>query len=154
MIYLYRFAEAANYLVCGTTNRTESVQGFFVKYGDGGVDIEPIEGLYKTQVYQLARSVGVSDVVLKRPPTPDTFSMGVTDEEFYFRIPYDKLDVLLYAWENHVPISDVCSTLGLSTEQVARVYRDLTSKHNATKHLRSLPPTPELSVADTDKSVG
>ena len=92
MLYLYRFAETDNYVVCGTTNRTENVQGFFVKYGDGGVDIEPIADLYKTQVYQLAAFLGVSKEILDRPPTPDTFSLGVTDEEFYFRIPYEKLD--------------------------------------------------------------
>jgi NAD+ synthase len=152
MVYLYRFAETHNYLVCGTTNRSESAQGFFVKYGDGGVDIEPIEELYKTQVYQLARFFGVSDEILRRPPTPDTFSLGVTDEEFYFRLPYDKLDVMLYAWESRMPVAEVCDTLRLSREQVERVFRDLASKYNATRHLRALPPVPRLGAGLGDRT--
>lgn len=143
MLYLYRFAEMNNYLVCGTTNKTENMQGFFVKYGDGGVDIEPIEELYKTQVYQLAKFMGVSRDIVERVPTPDTFSLGVTDEEFYFRVPYDKLDVFLFAWENHVPVSEVCETLGFREEQVERVFRDLNSKYKLTMHQRALPPTPK-----------
>lgn len=147
MVYLYRFAETFNNLVCGTTNRTELIQGFFVKYGDGGVDIEPISGLYKTQVYQLARHVGVSQAILDRAPTPDTFSLGVTDEEFYFRVPYDRLDLLLYAWENRMSVKDVCRALELNQAQVERVFRDLSSKYKVTRHLRAIPPAPALGAA-------
>jgi len=148
MLYLYRYAEKQNYMVCGTTNRTEFIQGFFVRYGDGGVDLEPIADLYKTQVYQLARYLGVSQEIIDRIPTPDTFSLGVTDEEFYFRIPYDKLDIFLYAWENKFPVIEVAEILNLSIDQVNRVFRDLNSKYTATKHLRVLPPSPGLKVND------
>ena len=144
MMNLYYFAERNNYLVCGTTNKTEIVQGFFVKYGDGGVDIEPIAKLYKTQVYELAAYLGVGKEIMERAPSPDTFSLAVTDEEFYFRIPYDTLDLLLYAWENDVAREEVCESMALTEEQVKRVFRDFTSKYNATKHLRTLPPTPDL----------
>ena len=144
MMNLYYFAERNNYLVCGTTNKTEIVQGFFFKYGDGGVDIEPIAKLYKTQVYQLAAYLGVGKEIIERAPSPDTFSLAVTDEEFYFRIPYDTLDLLLYAWENDVAREEVCESMALTEEQVKRVFRDFTSKYNATKHLRTLPPTPDL----------
>jgi NAD+ synthase len=148
MVYLYRYAETFNYVVCGTTNRTEYMQGYFVKYGDGGVDIEPVEEFYKTQVYQLAVFHGVSKEIIDRPPTPDTFNLEVTDEEFYFRVAYKMLDVLLYAWENHVPISEVVETVELSEKQVERVYRDITSKYNATKHLRIQPPIPGFSLGE------
>lgn len=144
MINLYYYAEAYNYLVCGTTNRTELIQGFFVKYGDGGVDIEPIAHLYKTQVYQLAAYFGVIDEIIKRAPTPDTFSLQVTDEEMYFRIPYEILDLLLNAWENKVPIIKVCKIMNLTEEQVKRAFRDFTSKYNATKYLRDLPEALDL----------
>ena len=144
MMHLYYFAESNNYLVCGTTNKTETVQGYLVKYGDGGVDIEPLAKLYKTQVYQLAGYLGVTKEIIEREPSPDTFSLKVTDEEFYFRIPYDRLDLLLYAWENNVDITEVCEAMALTEEQVKRVFRDFTSKYNATKHLRTLPPTPDL----------
>lgn len=140
MTNLYYYAEKENYLVCGTTNKTEGVQGFFVKQGDGGVDIEPLAHLYKTQVYQLAEHLGVIKEILERSPSPDTFSFPVTDEEFYFRISFDKLDLLLYAWERHVADEKVCEVMGLSTEQVKRVFRDFTGKFNATRHLRQSPP--------------
>ena len=74
MMHLYYYAEMKNFMVCGTTNRSETLQGFFVKYGDGGVDIEPLAHLYKTQVYQLSRHLGVIQEIIDRPPSPDTFS--------------------------------------------------------------------------------
>jgi NAD+ synthase len=144
MLYLYSYAERENYLVCGTTNKSEAVQGFFVKYGDGGVDIEPLQHLYKTQVYQLAEYLGVIREIIDRAPSPDTYSYVVTDEEFYFRMPYDKLDLLMFAWENSVPIGEVCAAMDLTEEQVRRAFRDFTSKNNATKHLRRLPPTLDM----------
>lgn len=140
MMNLYYYAELKNYLVCGTTNRSETVQGFFVKYGDGGVDIEPLAHLYKTQVYQLSRHLGVIQEIIDRAPSPDTFSFQVSDEEFYFRIPYDQLDLLLYAWESDIDIIEVCREMGLQEEQVKRAFRDFSAKYNATKHLRNLPP--------------
>ena len=140
MMHLYYFAEKMNYLVCGTTNKSETIQGFFVKYGDGGVDIEPLTHLYKTQVYQLSEHLDVIREIIERAPSPDTFSYQVSDEEFYFRIPYDKLDLLLFAWENKVDVSDVCKAMGLQEDQVQRAFRDFSAKYNATKHLRQLPP--------------
>lgn len=140
MMHLYYYAELKNYLVCGTTNRSEVIQGYFVKYGDGGVDIEPLAHLFKTQVYQLSEYLGVLREIMDRAPSPDTFSFQVSDEEFYFRMPYDKLDLLLYAWENKNVVSEVCEAMGLQEEQVQRAFRDFTAKYNATKHLRELPP--------------
>lgn len=97
MINLYHHAEKHNYLVAGTTNRTELLLGFYVKYGDGGVDIEPISHLYKRQVYKIGEYLKVPEGVLERPPSPDTYSLTVSDQEFFFCIPYDILDVLFYA---------------------------------------------------------
>ena len=144
MMHLYYYAEMKNYIVCGTTNKTETVEGFFVKYGDGGVDIEPIGHLYKTQVYQLAEYLGVISEIIARAPSPDTFSFQVSDEEFYFRIPYETLDLLLYAWGHSIPIEEVCETMDLTEKQVKRATRDFDAKYNATKHLRQLPPTLEV----------
>ena len=140
MMHLYYYAEMKNYLVCGTTNKSEVMQGFFVKYGDGGVDIEPLAHLYKTQVYQLSEYLDVIKEIIDRAPSPDTFSFQVSDEEFYFRIPYDKLDLLLYAWENNSVVSEVCEAMDLKEEQVKRAFRDFSSKYDATKYLRQLPP--------------
>jgi NAD+ synthase len=141
MMHLYYRAERMNYLVCGTTNRSETVQGYFVKYGDGGVDLEPIAHLYKTQVFQLAGDLGVIEEIRRRAPSPDTFSLEVSDEEFYFRMPYETLDLLLYAWENTVPPPVAAEALRLSLDQVQRAFRDFASKFKATEHLRSLAPS-------------
>lgn len=143
MMHLYYYAEKMNYMVCGTTNKTEVIEGFFVKYGDGGVDIEPLSHLYKAQVYQLSEYLGVIREIIERPPSPDTWSFEVNDEEFYFRIPYDKLDPLLYAWEHDIPTERVCEVMNLTEEQVERAKRDFNAKYRATKHLRQLPPTLE-----------
>jgi NAD+ synthase len=140
MIYLYFHAEKRNSLVCGTTNRSEYLQGFFVKYGDGGVDIDPIAHLYKTQVYQLSEHSNIIEEIRQRAPSPDTYSLELSDEEFYFRIPYDKLDLLLYAWENKIAVEEVCRVMDLTEEQVNRAFRDFSAKQRATQHLRTLPP--------------
>lgn len=139
MMHLYYYSEKKNYFVCGTTNKSEAIQGLFVKHGDGGVDIEPTTHLYKNQIYQLANYLGVIEEIIERTASPDTFSFTVTDEEFYFRMPFDKLDLLLYAWEYKIPIQEACKVMDLTEEQVKRVFRDFTSKFNATKHLRQLP---------------
>jgi NAD+ synthase len=136
MMYLNYYAEMNNYIVCGTTNRSEYLQGFFVKYGDGGVDVEPIVHLYKMQVYQLASKLAVIPEIIERAPSPDTFSYEVTDEEMHFRMPYSTLDLLLYAWENHIAVSEVNQALNLSEDQVKRAFRDITSKYNATNYQR------------------
>jgi NAD+ synthase len=140
MIKLYYYAEKNNFIVAGTTNKAEVMQGFYVKFGDGGVDIEPIAHLYKTQVYHLARHLGVIEEIINRPPSPDTYSLPVTDKEFYFCIGYELLDLLLYAYENDVPINHISKTLGLREEQIERVFKDFRAKERATWHLRQMPP--------------
>ncbi|MGQ9638325.1 MAG: NAD(+) synthase [Thermodesulfobacteriota bacterium] len=141
MIQLYHYAEKNNYLVAGTTNKTELAQGFYVKFGDGGVDIEPIAHLYKTQVYQLARYLGVIEEIINRPPSPDTYSLPVSDKEFYFCLDYELLDLLLYAYLNKIARDEIVDCLNLSQEQVARVFKDFEAKERATWHLRELPPS-------------
>ncbi|MCP4650122.1 MAG: NAD(+) synthase [PVC group bacterium] len=143
MLTLYYYAEKKNYIVCGTTNKTETLEGDFVKYGDGGVDIEPLAHSYKSQGYQLAEYLGIIREIIERAPSPDTFSLPVSDQEFYFRMDFDKLDPLLYAWENKVDMSKVCEVMGLTEVQVKRAFRDFTSKYNTTKHLRHMPASLE-----------
>ncbi len=143
MMTQYYYAEKMNYFVCGTTNKTEALQGLFVKYGDGGVDIEPLAHLFKAQVFQLSEHVGVIDEIIQRKPCPDTYSAPVTDEEWYFRMPYGILDLLLYAWEKKLDVKEVANVMGLTETQVNRAFRDFKNKYNATKHLNELPPTLE-----------
>jgi NAD+ synthase len=140
MMHLYFVAERDNYLVCGTTNRTEFALGYFVKHGDGGVDIEPIAHLYKAQVYQLADELGVIEEIKSRVPSPDTFSEEVSDEEFYFRIPYETLDFLLYAWEHKIPPGEIGQVLHLTEDRVERAFRDFAAKSRISDPLRKTPP--------------
>jgi NAD+ synthase len=140
MIQLYYFAEKLNYLVIGTTNLSEYAQGFYVKFGDGGVDLEPIAHLYKTQVYQLSKFLDIPDEIIKREPSPDTFSAVVSDQEFFFCMPYDLLDLLLYAQDKKVPVSKVSQVLNLSEEQITRAFRDFDQKRKASVHLNQNAP--------------
>ena len=103
----YYHADRLNYAVAGTPNRLEYDQGFFVKLGDGAADVKPIAHLYKTQVYALAEQLGVPEEIRSRPPTTDTYSLPQTQEEFYFSLPYDEMDLCLYAHEHGVAAAEV-----------------------------------------------
>ncbi len=139
MLHLYWEAERRSLIVAGTTNKTEGVLGDFCKYGDGGTDIEALDYLYKAQIYQLADHLGVISEIIDRAPSPDTFSLPVSDLEFFFRIPFDKLDLLLYAWEHHISPAETAKVMDLTEEAVERAFRDFTTKNRATAHLRELP---------------
>lgn len=133
----YYHADRLNYAVAGTPNRLEYDQGFFVKLGDGAADLKPIAHLYKTQVYQLAEYLGVPEKVLNRPPTTDTYSLEQGQDEFYFSLPYQKMDLCLYAKNNKVPLEAVADLVGLKIEQIKMVYEDIDRKRRTTKYLHS-----------------
>ena len=135
----YYHADRRNYAVVGTPNLLEYDQGFFVKNGDGAADIKPIAHLYKTQVYQIAEHLGVPDTIRLRPPTTDTYSLPQTQEEFYFSLPYDKMDLCLYARNNGIEAADIGPSLGLTEQQVERVFRDIDSKRRASRYLHLAP---------------
>jgi NAD+ synthase len=143
---LYYHAEARNYAVIGTPNKNEHDQGFFVKWGDGGYDFAPIGHLFKTQVYQLAAYLGVPESIQKATPTTDTYSAEVTQQEFFFQLPFELMDLLWYAWEHEVAPAEASAGLDLEPVQVARVYRDFASKKRATDFLR----TPPLNLGRLD----
>lgn len=135
----YYYADRFLYAVAGTPNRLEYDQGFFVKNGDGSADIKPIAHLYKSQVYQVARFLGVPEEILSRPPTTDTYSLAQSQEEFYFSLPYDKMDLCLYAKDRHIPAETVVVATGLTEAQVERVYRDIDAKRAAARYLHMEP---------------
>jgi NAD+ synthase len=139
MAMLYYHAELRNYAVIGTANKNEHDLGFFVKYGDGGVDVSPIVHLFKTQVFQLARHLGVPQQIQDRVPTTDTYSAGSTQEEFFFRIPFDVLDAVWSGYERGASSEELAEALALSTEQVERVIADIVRKGRTTAYLR-MPP--------------
>ncbi len=139
MAMLYYHAESRNYAVIGTANKNEHDQGFFVKHGDGGVDVSPIVHLFKTQVYQLARYLDVPEEIQKRTPTSDTYSGGSTQEEFFFRVPFEILDVIWFGYEHGVPNAEIAGALDLQVEQVERVVKDIVRKRRTTEYLRTAP---------------
>jgi NAD+ synthase len=136
---LYYHAELHDYAMIGTPPKNEHDLGFFVKYGDGAMDVKPIGHLYKTQVYQLAAYLDVPEAIRTRPPTSDTYSAGSTQEEFFFRLPFELLDVLWYALEHDVPVDVVAREMDLSEEQVQRVFDDFGRKQRTTEYLRTPP---------------
>ena len=131
----YYHADRLNYAVAGTPNRLEYDQGFFVKLGDGAADVKPIAHLYKTQVYQLAEYLGVPEDIRKRPPTTDTYSLPQGQDEFYFSLPHDRMDLCLYGKNNGYTIEEVAEVLELTPQQVQRVYDDIDNKRSTTRYL-------------------
>ena len=145
----YFHADRLNYAVIGTPNRLEYDQGFFVKNGDGAADIKPIAHLYKTQVYALARHLHLPEDVCSAMPTTDTYSMQQGQDEFYFALPYDKMDLALWAHNHQVPAAELARCLGLTEDQAKFIYADIESKRRATHYLHARPllvdPVTEVS---------
>ncbi len=149
----YYHADRLNFAVSGTPNRLEYDQGFFVKLGDGAADIKPIAHLYKTQVYQLAEYLGVPEEIRNRPPTTDTYSLPQSQDEFYFSLAHDKMDICLYGKNHNISASQVADEIGLKEEQVLRVYKDIDAKRTTTRYLHLSPllieDVPEIQVKMT-----
>lgn len=135
----YYYADRFHYAVAGTPNRLEYDQGFFVKGGDGLADFKPIAHLYKSQVYQLAAYLGVPEEIQKRPSTTDTYSLEQSQEEFYFSLPLAKMDLCLYGKDNAIPPSELSPAVGLSPEQISRVYDMIDTKRKTTRYLHLAP---------------
>lgn len=135
----YYHADRRQYAVVGTPNRLEFDQGFFVKNGDGAADLKPIAHLYKSQIYDLARHLGVPDEIRRRPATTDTYSLEQSQEEFYFGLPLATLDLALYARDHGVPAEAAAPGLGLSPAQAQRVYRLIEGKRQATRYQHLAP---------------
>jgi NAD+ synthase len=135
----YYHADRLNYAVAGTPNRLEYDQGFFVKNGDGAADFKPIAHLYKTQVYQLAAHLGIPLEIQRRPPTTDTYSLQQSQEEFYFSLPYDKMDLCMFGKNHGVAPGEVAPAVGLTAQQVTTVYQDIEAKRQATRYLHASP---------------
>lgn len=123
----------------GSPNRLEYDQGFFVKLGDGAADVKPIAHLYKSQVYQLAEFLELPQEIRSRPPTTDTYSLPQSQEEFYFSLPYELMDLCLYARDRSLPASALVEATGLDEEDIDRVLRDIDRKRAATRYLH-MPP--------------
>ena len=128
-------ADRLNYAVVGTPNRVEYDQGFFVKNGDGSADVKPIAHLYKTQVYALARHMGLPEVICNATPTTDTYSLSQGQDEFYYALPYKEMDVALWHLNQGLPAAKLAECLGLSEQQAGFIYQDIEAKRRTTAPL-------------------
>ncbi len=135
----YFHADRLHYAVIGTSNRLEVDQGFFVKLGDGAGDFKPIAHLFKSQVYQLAEYLHVPYEIRQKPPTPDTYSLPQTQQEFYFLAPYDVMDISIWARDQGFPAEQVAVALGERLDLISDVYSDIVAKRQVADYL-SCPP--------------
>ncbi|MCD6374722.1 MAG: NAD(+) synthase [Caldisericaceae bacterium] len=139
MTMLYYHADRLNYAVIGTGNKNEHEQGFFVKFGDGGADIKPIAHLFKTQVYQLAEYLGIPEEIRKRTPTTDTYSAECTQEEFFFRVPFEIGDLVWLGMEQEVPVDEIAQAAGISAQEVINIQNDIKRKMRTAEYLKMNP---------------
>jgi NAD+ synthase len=139
MSMLYYHAEANHYAVIGTPNKHEVKQGFFVKYGDGSADVMPIGHLYKTQVYELARYLGVPEEIIKRTPTTDTYSAEQTQEDFFYQLPFETMDLIWYGWENGYSAEEIGKVMDYTAEEISNIFTSFERKVRTTEYLRMSP---------------
>ena len=139
MTMLYHYAEKNNFAVIGTTNKTEYLQGYFVKYGDGGSDIEPLVHLYKTQIYQIAKFLKLPEKIINQDASPDVWSFKTNDEEFFYAVPYNVVDLILYARENNLSINEISKISSISTEKIKKLIQFQNQKQNKSKTMRENP---------------
>lgn len=119
MILLFEYANITNSLVCGTSNKSEMLVGYFTKYGDGGVDIMPLGDLYKTQVRELAKFLKIPKEVVSKPPTAGLWH-GQTDEE-ELKLSYNRLDKILAGLEKKIEINEIAKIVDVKKSEVERV---------------------------------
>jgi len=135
----YFHADRLNYAVVVTPNRLEYDQGFFVKTGDGAADVKPIAHLYKTQVYALARELQLPQEITNARPTTDTYSLAQGQDEFYFALPYEQMDLALWARNHQVAPNALAEVLGIAPDHAQRIYEDIEAKRRATRYLHQAP---------------
>ncbi|OGC94645.1 MAG: NAD(+) synthase [candidate division Zixibacteria bacterium RBG_16_53_22] len=146
----YFHADRLNFAVAGTPNRLEYDQGFFVKNGDGSADVKPIAHLFKSQVYELGRFLGLPEEILATRPSTDTYSFAQSQEEFYFVLPYETMDLVMWGFNAGKSSEEVGRETRLTPEQVLRVFRDIQTKRKTTAPLHMKPillaPIPEVAM--------
>lgn len=140
MILLYTYANETNSLVCGTSNKSELLIGYFTKYGDGGADFSPIGDIYKTQIYQLAKYLKIPKPLISKAPTAGLWP-GQTDEK-ELGINYETLDKILYGLELKIDIEDIVKKVNVKKSDVKRI-RQMIKK---SQHKRRTPLIPKLGV--------
>jgi len=119
MIILFEYANMTKSLVCGTSNKSEILVGYFTKYGDGGADIMPIGDLYKTQVWELAKYLKIPNVIVSKPPTAGLWKNQFDEKEL--KISYKTLDKILVGLERKIDIHDIAKIANIKMSDIKRI---------------------------------
>lgn len=128
MIYLYYYANRFNILVCGSSDKSETMVGYFTKWGDVASDISPIMDLYKTQVRRLGQHIGVPEEIVKKPPSPALWPRQTAEEEL--GVKYELLDLILHGLEHFMTTPEIAEHLKIKKELVENVkHRWLSAEH-------------------------
>jgi len=138
MIYIYYYANRLNMLVCGSSDKSETMMGYFTKWGDVAADISPLMDLYKTQVRKLAQHIGVPKEIITKPSSPTLWPGQLAEEEL--GVKYETLDLILYGLEHFMKTKEIASQLDVKKEQVDEIKR----RWLFMEHKRRLPLTTKL----------
>lgn len=135
MIYLYYFANKLNRIVCGSSDKSETMMGYFTKWGDVAADISPLMDLYKTQVRKLALHLGFPERIALKPSTPALWPNQLAESEL--GIKYEILDLILYGLERFISTEEIADQLNIQK----RIVNEVKSRWLATEHKRRMPLT-------------
>jgi NAD+ synthase len=140
MLILYEYANMTNNIVCGTSNKSELLVGYFTKYGDGGVDINPLGDLYKTQIFQLAKYLKLPSEIIKKVPSAGLIK-GQTDEKD-LKISYSNLDLVLAGLEKKIDIGSISKTTNINLSEIKRIDKMI----SMSQHKRRFSLIPKLGL--------
>ncbi|MEM2971590.1 MAG: NAD+ synthase [Candidatus Bathyarchaeia archaeon] len=138
MVYVYYYANKLGMLVCGSSDKSETMMGYFTKWGDMAADISPIMDLYKTQVQKLAENIGIPKEIAAKPPSPGLWPGQLAENEL--GIKYETLDLILYGLEHFMDEREIAEQLGIERNVVERVK----GRWLSTEHKRRMPLTAKL----------
>ncbi|MEM2337035.1 MAG: NAD+ synthase [Candidatus Aenigmatarchaeota archaeon] len=138
MLYLYYYANKFNLIVCGSSDKSEVMIGYFTKWGDAAADIAPLMDLYKTQVRKLAKHIDVPEEIVNKPSTPMLWPGQTAEEEI--GVKYEVLDLILYGLEHFMKVEEIAEQLGLKKELVERVE----TRWKNMEHKRRMPLTTKI----------
>ena len=140
MLILYEYANITKNIVCGTSNKSELLIGYFTKFGDGGVDIMPIGDLYKSQIFELAKYFEIPIEVIKKPPTAGLIKDQTDEDEL--KINYRYLDLILAGLEKKMDILKISKITNINISEIKRIK----NMRIMSQHKRRGPLIPKLGV--------
>jgi len=138
MVYLYYYANKLNRIVCGSSDKSETMMGYFTKWGDAAADISPIMDLYKTQVRKLAVHLGIPAELAAKPSTPALWPNQLAETEL--GVKYETLDLILYGLERFMTTEEIAQQLNIKNALVKKVK----SIWLSAEHKRRMPLTAKL----------